>query len=71
VDGRALEFVVKPEAPAVAAVDTETGSEWDFTGAAVRGPLAGRRLERVPHLEDYWFDWKTYHPQTVLFANGR
>jgi hypothetical protein len=71
VDGRALEFVVKPEAPAVAAVDTETGSDWDFTGAAVRGPLAGRRLERVPHLEDYWFDWKTYHPQTVLFANGR
>jgi hypothetical protein len=71
VDGRALEFVVKPDAPAFVAVDTETGSEWDFTGAAVRGPLAGRRLQRVPHLEDYWFDWKTYHPQTALFANGR
>ena len=71
VDGRALDFVVKPDAPAFAAVDTETGSEWDFTGAAVHGPLAGRRLERVPHLEDYWFDWKTYHPQTALFANGR
>jgi uncharacterized protein DUF3179 len=71
VDGRALEFVVKPDTPAFAAVDVETGSEWDFAGAAVRGPLAGRRLERVPHLEDYWFDWKTYHPQTLIFAHGR
>ena len=44
----------------------EGGSEWDFTGAAVSGPLAGRHLSRVPFLEEYWFDWKTYHPSTDL-----
>jgi hypothetical protein len=71
VDGRPLEFVVKPGAQGFVAVDVETGSAWDFSGAAVGGPLAGKRLARVPHLEDYWFDWKTYHPQTLLFANGR
>jgi Protein of unknown function (DUF3179) len=71
VDGRALEFVVKPEATTFAAVDLETGSEWDFTGTAVRGPLTGQRLERLPFLEEYWFDWKAYHPQTLIFAAGR
>ena len=71
VDGRALEFIVKPDAAAFGATDLETGSEWDFTGAAVRGPLTGRRLERLPFLEEYWFDWKTYHSQTLIFAAGR
>ena len=66
VDGRSLEFVVKVGAPAFRLVDVETGSEWDFAGAAVSGPLAGRRLGRVAFLEEYWFDWKTYHPATRL-----
>jgi len=28
------------------------------------GALKGRQLRRVPFLEEYWFDWKTYHPST-------
>jgi len=47
-------------------IDTATGSEWDFTGLAVSGPAAGTRLARVPFLEEFWFDWQTYHPSTTL-----
>jgi len=46
--------------------DLETGSEWDFAGIAIGGPMKGRRLARVHFLEEYWFDWKTYHPQTDI-----
>jgi hypothetical protein len=64
VEGRALEFIVRTDPFRFA--DTATGSDWDFTGAAVAGPMAGRRLSRVSYLEEYWFDWKTYHPSTEL-----
>ena len=64
LDGRVLEFIVKADVTPLRLADTESGSEWDFTGAAVSGPLAGRRLSRVPFLEEYWFDWKTYNPST-------
>ena len=64
VDGRALELIAKPDASPFVLADVNTGSEWSFTGEAVSGPLKGRRLERLPVLEEYWFDWKTYHPST-------
>ena len=64
VDGRVLEFVVRTDPFRLA--DTASGSDWDFTGAAVAGSMAGRHLSRVPYLEEYWFDWKTYHPSTEL-----
>lgn len=66
LDGKALEFVVKVGADTFVAVDVQTGSEWDFTGTATSGPLKGRTLARVPFLEEYWFDWKTYHPDTQV-----
>ena len=68
VEGRVLEFVVKAGASDLRLVDLETGSEWDFRGEAVAGPLEGRRLVRVPFLEEYWFDWQTFHPATDVFA---
>ncbi|OFW16638.1 MAG: hypothetical protein A3F69_03450 [Acidobacteria bacterium RIFCSPLOWO2_12_FULL_66_10] len=64
VEGRVLEFVARTDPFRIA--DTASGSEWNFTGAAVTGPLTGRLLSRVPYLEEYWFDWKTYHPSTEL-----
>jgi hypothetical protein len=64
VDGRAIELVAKAEASPFRLADLDTGSEWDFAGVAVSGPRAGRRLGRVHFLEEYWFDWKTYHPRT-------
>ncbi len=51
-------------------VDAQTGSEWDFSGRAVGGPLAGSQLERIQTLKDYWFDWRLYHPETEVFSAG-
>jgi len=50
-------------------VDSGTGSEWDFSGAAVNGPLAGNKLKEIQWLKDYWFDWKNYHPDTHVYKN--
>lgn len=70
LDGRTLELFAKPDARPLRLVDSESGSEWDFAGAAVAGPLAGRRLTKVAVLNDYWFDWKLYHPETGLYTLG-
>ena len=64
VDGRPLELIVKADASPFRLADANTGSEWTFSGIAVSGPLQGRQLARLPFLEEYWFDWKTYHPST-------
>jgi hypothetical protein len=66
VDGRVLELFAK----AGVLVDAQSGSEWNFAGVATRGPLAGRALTRVPFLNDYWFDWKNYHPTTTVYSIG-
>lgn len=70
VDGRKLELFIKPNASPLRLVDAETASEWDFTGKAVDGPLTGRQLARVSVLDDYWFDWKTYNPNTQVYSLG-
>ena len=68
LDGRALELFRREDSPSL--VDAETGSSWDFTGRAVEGALAGRRLEKIPSLKDYWFDWLAYHPDTGVYLLG-
>jgi len=70
VDGRALDLYAKPGAKPLTLVDGQTGSEWTFAGVASKGALAGRTLARVPFLNDYWFDWKNYHPQTAVYTIG-
>ena len=67
VDGRELQLFAKPGGPPLRLVDAETGSEWSFAGEAVSGPLAGRKLDKVYTLLDYWFDWQTYHPRTTVY----
>ena len=67
LDGRELHLFRKP-GPPLRLVDAETGSEWSFAGEAVAGPLAGKRLGKVFVLKDYWFDWRTYHPDTTVYA---
>jgi hypothetical protein len=69
VDGRKLEFFLKPGSQWVL-VDAETGSDWDFTGKAIGGPLTGRQLKKVFVLNDYWFDWKAYNPKTIVYDLG-
>jgi len=72
VDGRRLEFFQKKDDknPEFQLIDAETGSTWNFEGKATSGPLAGRQLKRVFVLEDYWFDWRIYHPDTTVYQLG-
>jgi hypothetical protein len=70
LDGRKLEFFLKPNSASLTLVDAETGSEWDFTGKAIGGPLSGSQLKKVAVLNDYWFDWTTYHPKTLVYELG-
>lgn len=70
LDTAAVELVRPPGPPGEAVMDVGTGSRWSFTGEATAGPLKGRRLKPVYILKDYWFDWMTYHPQTVLYLLG-
>ena len=69
VDGRPLEFFQKTQT-GFQLVDAETGSTWDFEGKATSGPFAGKQLKKVFLLEDYWFDWRIYHPDTAIYDIG-
>jgi hypothetical protein len=68
VDGKPVDLFAKAGSSDL--VDSATGSEWDFSGRAIRGPLAGRQLARIAMLRDYWFDWRAYHPGTAIFSTG-
>jgi Protein of unknown function (DUF3179) len=68
IDGRRLDLYVKTNPPSSTFLDVTTGSEWNFEGKAISGPLAGRTLRRVAILRDYWFDWKNYHPDTAVYS---
>jgi hypothetical protein len=70
VEGRKLELFLKPNTASLTLVDAETGSEWDFTGKAIAGPLTGKQLKKVAVLNDYWFDWNTYHQNTMIYELG-
>ncbi len=61
-DGTALTFTASGDR----FVDDQTGSEWTVTGEAVAGELAGSRLERIDHLDTFWFAWATFSPDTRL-----
>ena len=67
VDGRRLEFFKKTEGDGFQLVDLETNSTWNFEGKAIAGSLAGRQLKKVFVLEDFWFDWRLYHPDTRIY----
>lgn len=71
LEGETLELFMKPdtEGPLVL-VDSQTGSEWDFSGQAISGPMAGKRLTKIPVLKEFWFDWKIYNPDTLVFSAG-
>jgi len=50
-------------------MDAATGSTWNFDGCAISGQLQGKCLKTVPALNDYWFDWRNYHPRTGIFKH--
>ncbi len=51
-------------------VDEQTGSTWTILGTAVGGPLVGRQLSPVEHVDTFWFAWAAYLPETVIAAEG-
>jgi hypothetical protein len=66
LDGQRLTFTpVDDDGPAVV-TDIETGSGWSILGRAVSGPLAGQRLEPVPHLDTFWFAQAAFEPDTTI-----
>jgi hypothetical protein len=67
IDGKVLEFTRKADSTAMILVDKETSSQWDFSGKAVSGPMAGKQLNKIYALNDYWFDWKIYNPKTSIY----
>ncbi len=62
VDGQQLTFRAAGES----FTDEETATEWDITGRAIAGPLAGTQLTPIHHLDTFWFAWSTYQPGTDL-----
>jgi hypothetical protein len=62
VDGRTLSF----ERRGGGFVDTETGTQWDFAGRAVRGELAGARLTPVRHDQQFWFALAAFVPDARI-----
>ncbi|MGH9229924.1 MAG: DUF3179 domain-containing protein [Acidimicrobiales bacterium] len=62
VDGRTLSF----QPPDEGFVDDQTGSRWNVLGQAIEGPLAGKRLEPVAHVDTFWFAWGSYLPETRI-----
>jgi len=64
-DGRRLHFEPAPGGFR----DRETGSVWDVLGHAASGPLAGRVLAPVVHVDTFWFAWAAFVPQARV-VNG-
>ena len=67
VNGQTLTFQATDD-PLIL-TDAETGSTWDaFKGTAIEGELAGTELERFKSTTIFWFGWKDFHPDTILYG---
>lgn len=64
VDGRTLTFAAGPERGTFR--DLETGSRWDLRGRATAGPLRGKRLEQIPHDDQFWFALAAFYPRAEI-----
>jgi len=69
--GQTLDLYLESDGTAFRLVDAQSGSHWDFSGKAIAGPLTGKQLARIQTLKDYWFDWKLYNPQSLVYQAGK
>ena len=69
VDGKDAEFFLQNGTKDWALLDTTTASQWNFQGCAISGPSAGKCLDRISALKDYWFNWRNYHPDTTIYKH--
>jgi len=64
VDGKDLKLNFTEDG---ALKDTATTSVWDpTTGIALKGKLAGTKLEELPVTRVYWFAWSSFYPNTQV-----
>lgn len=68
VNNETLDFEYDPSTNQIE--DTKTGSQWNFDGVAVNGPLEGTVLARLAFDEGFWFSWVGFHPDTDLYGAG-
>ena len=64
IDNQVLEFTYS----AAKIIDIQTGSEWNYDGLAVSGPLKGTQLDRTVFDPGFWFAWVAFHPVTNLYG---
>lgn len=51
--------------------DRQTGSLWtQVTGEALRGPMEGMSLRKIPSVMTTWGRWKREHPETLALVRG-
>ena len=50
--------------------DKAAGGKLFLQTEAIAGALKGNQLTKVAVLNDYWFDWHTYHPKTLVYELG-
>ena len=62
VGGKTLTFEGAPDGFR----DRQTGTRWNLLGHAVTGPLAGKRLRPIPHVDAFWFAWAAFYPATSI-----
>jgi hypothetical protein len=67
LESETYEFYRAVDSSELQLIDSKTASRWNFSGVAVSGQLQGKQLRQVYSLKDYWFDWKNYHPQTLVY----
>lgn len=48
--------------------DFETGTTWTILGTATSGELSGKRLEIVPHRNEFWFAWQAFFPEGEVWV---
>jgi hypothetical protein len=52
--------------------DRQTGTLWShLLGVAIKGPLAGTRLETIPSELTTWATWRRRHPATRVLGPGQ
>jgi len=66
LDGKALTF----EATETGFKDKETGSLWSLLGRAYQGPLAGKALRPIIHVDAFWFAWAAFQPKTQIYRES-
>ena len=47
--------------------DRETGSTWNLSGKATRGPASGTQLSEIVHGNHFWFAWAVFRPETEIW----